>query len=87
MVICAVRNSELKVMVILIFQVYCDYHGHSRRKNIFIYGCSAAMSWIVNDARNPGSTGNRLEDNGFKVGLSNIMRNFVLCLQPGYIVS
>lgn len=46
--------------------VYCDYHGHSRRKNIFIYGCSAAMSWIVNDTNNPGSTGNKQEDNGFK---------------------
>jgi hypothetical protein len=20
--------------------LYCDYHGHSRRKNIFLYGCS-----------------------------------------------
>ncbi|KAL4227460.1 Cytosolic carboxypeptidase 1 [Mactra antiquata] len=46
--------------------VYCDYHGHSRRKNIFIYGCSAGMSWIVNDTNNPGSTGNKVEDNGFK---------------------
>ncbi|XP_052795258.1 cytosolic carboxypeptidase 1-like [Mya arenaria] len=46
--------------------VYCDYHGHSRRKNIFIYGCSAAMSWIVNDTNNPGSTGNKMEDNGFR---------------------
>ena len=48
-------------------QVFCDYHGHSRRKNIFIYGCSAAMSWIVNDTNNPGATGNKIEDNGFKV--------------------
>lgn len=46
--------------------VYCDYHGHSRRKNIFIYGCSASMSWIVNDTNNPGCTGNKAEDNGFK---------------------
>ncbi|KAH3841440.1 cytosolic carboxypeptidase 1-like [Dreissena polymorpha] len=46
--------------------VYCDYHGHSRRKNIFIYGCSASMSWVVNDTNNPGVTGNKLEDNGFR---------------------
>lgn len=21
-------------------QVFCDYHGHSRKKNVFMYGCS-----------------------------------------------
>ncbi|KAK3098121.1 hypothetical protein FSP39_016346 [Pinctada imbricata] len=46
--------------------VYCDYHGHSRRKNIFIYGCSPSMSWIPNDTENPACSGNRTEDNGFK---------------------
>ena len=20
-------------------QLYCDFHGHSRRKNVFLYGC------------------------------------------------
>ncbi|KXJ16139.1 cytosolic carboxypeptidase 1 [Exaiptasia diaphana] len=24
--------------------VYCDFHGHSRKKNVFIYGCSKAAS-------------------------------------------
>ncbi|XP_071096549.1 cytosolic carboxypeptidase 1-like [Haliotis cracherodii] len=46
--------------------VYCDYHGHSRRKNIFLYGCSPSMSWIPSDTQNPATTGNRSEDNGFK---------------------
>ncbi|XP_033749645.1 LOW QUALITY PROTEIN: cytosolic carboxypeptidase 1-like [Pecten maximus] len=46
--------------------VYCDYHGHSRRKNIFLYGCSPSMSWIPNDTQNPAVTGNRGEDNSFK---------------------
>lgn len=46
--------------------VYCDYHGHSRRKNIFLYGCSPTMSWIQNDTENPACTGNRLEDNAYK---------------------
>ncbi|KAM6944088.1 cytosolic carboxypeptidase 1 isoform 2-T2 [Lycodopsis pacificus] len=23
-----------------IFKVFCDYHGHSRKKNVFMYGCS-----------------------------------------------
>lgn len=21
-------------------QVFCDYHGHSQKKNVFLYGCS-----------------------------------------------
>ncbi len=21
--------------------LFCDFHGHSRKKNIFIYGCTA----------------------------------------------
>lgn len=46
--------------------VYCDYHGHSRKKNIFMYGCSPQMSWMPNDAQNPACTGNKLEDSGFK---------------------
>lgn len=25
--------------------LYCDFHGHSRRKNIFLYGCSGKLSW------------------------------------------
>ncbi|XP_021925875.1 cytosolic carboxypeptidase 4-like isoform X3 [Zootermopsis nevadensis] len=25
--------------------VFCDYHGHSRRKNVFLYGCSNSDSW------------------------------------------
>ncbi|XP_053609499.1 cytosolic carboxypeptidase 1-like isoform X2 [Plodia interpunctella] len=29
--------------------VYCDYHGHSRKKNVFFYGCAAAESWCSND--------------------------------------
>uniref|UniRef100_A0A2H1X2J4 SFRICE_005994 n=1 Tax=Spodoptera frugiperda TaxID=7108 RepID=A0A2H1X2J4_SPOFR len=29
--------------------VYCDYHGHSRKKNVFFYGCAGAESWCSND--------------------------------------
>ncbi|XP_070210608.1 cytosolic carboxypeptidase 1-like isoform X2 [Littorina saxatilis] len=46
--------------------VYCDYHGHSRKKNIFMYGCSPQLSWMNNDTQNPVCTGNKAEDNGFK---------------------
>ncbi|XP_061172292.1 cytosolic carboxypeptidase 1-like [Saccostrea echinata] len=46
--------------------VFCDYHGHSRRKNIFIYGCCPTLSYIQNDTKNPACTGNKTEDNSFK---------------------
>lgn len=29
--------------------LYCDLHGHSRRKNVFFYGCSQAASWNAAD--------------------------------------
>ncbi|GFO08515.1 cytosolic carboxypeptidase 1 [Plakobranchus ocellatus] len=47
--------------------VYCDYHGHSRRKNIFMYGCSPSQSWIPNDTQNPCCTGNKFNDASFKI--------------------
>ncbi|XP_069685822.1 cytosolic carboxypeptidase 1-like isoform X2 [Periplaneta americana] len=33
--------------------VFCDYHGHSRRKNVFLYGCSKADSWCPTDRADP----------------------------------
>ncbi|RZF35068.1 hypothetical protein LSTR_LSTR009660 [Laodelphax striatellus] len=35
--------------------VYCDYHGHSRRKNVFLFGCSPAQSWLSSDKDLPES--------------------------------
>ncbi|XP_050666661.1 cytosolic carboxypeptidase 1-like isoform X3 [Leptidea sinapis] len=29
--------------------VYCDFHGHSRKKNVFFYGCAGAESWCSTD--------------------------------------
>jgi len=42
---CRVRN-KIPVM-------YCDLHGHSRRKNVFLYGCSKALSWWSVDRSKP----------------------------------
>ena len=50
--------------------VYCDYHGHSRRKNVFLYGCSPSLSWITDDADNPTLLCKGIEDPGYKVCLS-----------------
>jgi len=47
--------------------VFCDYHGHSRRKNVFLYGCSPSQSWITEDQDNPAILSNKAEDNGYKV--------------------
>ncbi|XP_036356963.1 cytosolic carboxypeptidase 1 isoform X2 [Octopus sinensis] len=33
--------------------IYCDLHGHSQKKNIFLYGCSPLKSWQTLDADNP----------------------------------
>ncbi|XP_075216062.1 cytosolic carboxypeptidase 1-like isoform X2 [Lycorma delicatula] len=29
--------------------VFCDYHGHSRRKNVFLFGCSPPCNWNQSD--------------------------------------
>ncbi len=31
--------------------LFVDYHGHSRKKNVFLYGCSPAQSWSPADAK------------------------------------
>ncbi|XP_037085545.1 cytosolic carboxypeptidase 1-like [Pollicipes pollicipes] len=33
--------------------LFCDYHGHSCRKNIFLYGCSNRRSWLPADRQRP----------------------------------
>lgn len=35
-------------------RLFCDYHGHSRQKNVFLYGCSRQQSWRAAD-RGPDS--------------------------------
>ena len=29
--------------------LFCDFHGHSRKKNVFVYGCSLDQSWWPQD--------------------------------------
>ncbi|XP_046827934.1 cytosolic carboxypeptidase 1-like isoform X2 [Vespa crabro] len=33
--------------------VFVDYHGHSRRKNVFLFGCSRSSSWSAADRAKP----------------------------------
>ena len=37
-----------------LIRLFCDYHGHSRQKNVFMYGCSRMQSWLPED-RGPDS--------------------------------
>ncbi|KRX79333.1 Cytosolic carboxypeptidase 1 [Trichinella sp. T6] len=37
--------------------VYCDFHGHSRKMNVFLYGNNPNLSWY---------TGDRLQKHGFE---------------------
>lgn len=44
--------------------VYCDYHGHSRKKNVFMYGCSIRETvWHTRDSAAPGDV---VEDTGYR---------------------
>eukprot|EP00057_Strongylocentrotus_purpuratus_P005530 XP_003731176.1 PREDICTED: cytosolic carboxypeptidase 1 [Strongylocentrotus purpuratus] len=50
--------------------VYCDFHGHSRKKNVFMYGNSAAMSHSPEDLIKfgipSGVSGAKVEDTSYK---------------------
>lgn len=46
-------------------QVFCDYHGHSRKKNVFMYGCSVKETvWQSNIT---ASSSDLQEDLGYRV--------------------
>ncbi|XP_021567241.1 cytosolic carboxypeptidase 1 isoform X2 [Carlito syrichta] len=45
--------------------VYCDYHGHSRKKNVFMYGCSIKETvWHTNDTN--ATSCDVVEDMGYR---------------------
>lgn len=49
--------------------VFCDFHGHSRKKNVFMYGCSAGMSYAPEDLEKHSLTnkdGHKVEDTSYK---------------------
>lgn len=49
----------------LLAQVFCDYHGHSRKKNVFIYGCSVKET--VFQSNITASSSDLQEDRGYRV--------------------
>ncbi|XP_058252240.1 cytosolic carboxypeptidase 4 isoform X2 [Hemibagrus wyckioides] len=44
--------------------VFCDYHGHSRKKNVFLYGCS--MKETLWQSGSPINTASLKEDPGYR---------------------
>ncbi|CAG2103108.1 unnamed protein product [Medioppia subpectinata] len=40
--------------------ILVDFHGHSRRKNIFVYGCCPSMSWKRSDRNKPSEDSSHL---------------------------
>ncbi|CAH8602774.1 unnamed protein product [Heterobilharzia americana] len=47
--------------------IFIDLHGHSRMKNIFLYGCSSSESWRHPDIHNPAYRGpNQSEDVSYR---------------------
>ncbi|CAL8081096.1 unnamed protein product [Calicophoron daubneyi] len=42
--------------------IFIDFHGHSRMKNIFLYGCSPSESWKNPDSNNPTYRGQNIPE-------------------------
>ena len=51
-------------------RVFCDFHGHSCQKNVFMYGCSRMQSWWPGDRELP-------DDPDYKVSFVGI--HFLCC--------
>lgn len=45
--------------------VFCDFHGHSRKKNVFLYGCANSESWSEYDKMQVVSPVEYLVSNSF----------------------
>lgn len=60
--------------------VYCDYHGHSRKKNVFMYGCSIKET-VWHNSDNAASC-DVMEDAGYRT-LPKILSN----IAPAFCMS
>lgn len=46
----ATQSNGIFSLLLIALQVYCDFHGHSRKKNVFMYGCSTAATTAANSS-------------------------------------
>ena len=51
-----IRESTINALLafFVILKVYCDFHGHSRKKNVFMYGCSTAATIAASSSSSGG---------------------------------
>lgn len=64
------ESAYCSTWLLISWQVFCDFHGHSRKKNVFMYGCSAGMSYTPEDMDQyslTGRDGRKVEDTSYKV--------------------
>ncbi|TRY67361.1 hypothetical protein TCAL_03285, partial [Tigriopus californicus] len=53
--------------------LFCDFHGHSRKKSIFLYGCSGDESWLPSDSdRSTNSSHTENQNKGQQIKPSHL---------------
>lgn len=56
------RSNGIFSLLLIDLQVYCDFHGHSRKKNVFMYGCSTAATTAASSSSSGEADGGDLVD-------------------------
>lgn len=62
--------TVLRRAFVCVRQVFCDYHGHSRKKNVFLYGCSIKETLWASGS--DVDTVGLKEDPGYRVGSASV---------------
>lgn len=60
-----VRNkltNQFSSLSLIALKVFCDFHGHSRKKNVFMYGCSTAATIAASSSSQSGDVDSDLVD-------------------------
>lgn len=63
-------NWRIRFVFLCVYQVFCDYHGHSRKKNAFLYGCSIKETLWASGS--DVTTVGLKEDPGYRVGCASV---------------
>lgn len=81
--LCKTCANVYALLFLPVFQVFCDYHGHSRKKNVFLYGCSIKETlW---ESGSEVDTVGLKEDPGYRVRQKNSVWNAVWCSCPDLV--
>lgn len=63
---CVLVTVCVSVCAKLSSKVFCDYHGHSRKKNVFMYGCSVKET-VWQSSISSATSSALQEDLGYRV--------------------